>query len=403
MSDLLPVFRELLAPFQPEIIALARKLIQTPSVNGADDEIAAAQVIHAWAQDQHLQSHIVGIDARRPNVIVQVGEGEPGLLLTGHLDTVPAGDPSRWTYPPFEGVTAHGKLYGRGAIDTKGGMAAALIALAVLKQWGGLRGSARFIGVPDEESGAIGTLGIKWLHTNGLLKGKGAIYCYGGREVIVGHRGVYRCKITCYGESAHPGFSATQEGVIGANAVTAMARLLLLLEDRKTDYSRTRYFEKYRTMISAGTTIEGGTSPNIVPDRCTATVDMRLIPETNASEVRGWIDQAIEQVSSHHPKLRFTVDVIAQLTAAVSPEHAALFTALEESTLEATGIEPPRTAAGPANEGYLLIERGIPTVCGFGAHGANAHAPDEYVEIDSLIETALIYALTAVKLDEGVS
>ncbi len=402
MLDLLTELRQLLAPFQTEIVDLARALIQTPSVNGVDDEIALAQVIDAWARKHNLSSQIVGMDDRRPNVIVQVGKGEPGLLLTGHLDTVPAGDPSRWTHPPFDGVIANGRLYGRGAIDTKGGMAAALIALVTLKSWGGLRGSVRFVGVPDEESGAIGTLGIKWLHTNGLLKGKGAIYCYGGREIIVGHRGVYRCKITCSGESAHPGFSATQEGVIGANAVTGMARLLLLLEDRKTAYSDTRYFEKYRTMISAGTTIQGGTSPNIVPDRCTATVDMRLIPEISTHEARQWIDVAIAQIAERYPKLCFTVETIAELPAAVSPDDAAIFGALEQATIAVTGIEPPRTAAGPANEGYLLIERGIPTVCGFGAHGANAHAPDEYVEIESLLETALIYALTAVKLDEGV-
>src|SRR5262245_59908471 len=119
---------------EPDIVRTCAKLIQTPSVNGVHDEIAVAEVIADQARQLGLHAQIIGKDARRPNVLVSTAEtGETGSLLLGHLDTVPAGDESAWTYPPFSGTVDDGKLYGRGAIDTKGGMTACLYALAALK------------------------------------------------------------------------------------------------------------------------------------------------------------------------------------------------------------------------------------------------------------------------------
>ncbi|MEP6983974.1 MAG: M20/M25/M40 family metallo-hydrolase, partial [Chloroflexota bacterium] len=117
------------------MVAFCSQLLQTPSVNGVHDERAVALIIAQQAQQLGLDVEIVGEYPQRPNVIVSTHTGVPtGLLLVGHLDTVPAGDESAWTHPPFAGEQADGRLYGRGAIDTKGGMTAALYALALLKQ-----------------------------------------------------------------------------------------------------------------------------------------------------------------------------------------------------------------------------------------------------------------------------
>ncbi len=390
--------RAILERQRDQLVGFARRLLQIPSVNGIDDELAVADRFFFWAKRFGLDAQIVGDNPRRPNVIVTLGDGDPDLLLIGHLDTVAVGDAARWTYPPFGGIIADGKLYGRGAIDTKGGMAAALFALVALKTWGGYTGTVQFIGVPDEESGATGTLGIKWLHTHGLLRGKGAIYCYSAHDAILGHRGLYRVKITCYGEAAHPGFPAWQNGSSGANAVTGMARLLLALEHITTEFSTARHFDRFRTVITPGTLIEGGTAMNIVPDKCAAYVDARLTPEISSAQVRGWIDAEIALIVDQQPKLRFEVETVSDLPAAISDENAAIFGVLERVTHAVTGETPSRVVAGPANEGYLLIEHGIPTVCGFGPVGANAHGTDEYVVIDSLIEAALLYSLIAVEM-----
>lgn len=387
-----------------DLIAFCQRLIRTPSVNGVHPEADLAQVIAEEARRLGLDAQVIGITPERPNVIITAGQGErTGLLLLGHLDTVPTGDENEWRYPPFSGAIDDGRIYGRGAVDTKGGMAAALYALAALARHGKLRDKrARLICVPDEETGATGTLGIRFLAERGLLDGMGAIYAYSGSQITLGHRGLWRCRLICRGESVHTGAQEWQDGALGANAVTGMARLLLALEARQFAYSSAPYFETFRTIMTPGTMIRGGVSINVVPDHCEALMDVRLTPEMNDAAVESIVRGVIAQIEGEHPKLRFSFERMNYVPAAISNERAPLFAILEEAVESVTGTRPPRVVAGPANEGYLLIERGIPTVCGMGPTGDNAHAPDEYVEIDGLVKAAAIFALTAQRMAELV-
>ncbi len=386
---------------QAQMIDLCQRLIQTRSVNGVNAERDLAELIAREAESLGLGAELYAMQPERPNVIVSTaGEGETGLLLLGHLDTVPAGDEAAWSHPPFAGALADGRIYGRGAVDTKGGMTAALFALAALQAVPGAlpTGRAQFIGVPDEETGATGTLGIKYLHERGLLHGRGAIYAYSGHQITLGHRGLVRYRLICRGEAVHTGFDEWQDGLAGANAVTGMARLLLALESTMFPFSTTPYFEGYRTIITPGTVIHGGVSINIVPDRCEALVDCRLTPEVRRADLDDRLQTAIQHIQAEVPRLRFEVELLNDAPAAFTPEDAAIVLALDSAIRAVTGVVPPRLVAGPANEGYLLVERGIPTICGMGPTGANAHAFDEYVEVKGLVDAAMIFALTARRL-----
>ncbi len=382
------------------MVECCARLLRIPSVNGVHPEITIAEAIADEARSLGLHVQIVGADAQRPNVIVSTrAEGPTGLLLLGHLDTVPAGDESRWRFPPFAGVIVDGRIYGRGAIDTKGGMTAALYALAALARIDGAlpNGRAQLICVPDEESGATGTLGVKYLHDQGLLGGLGAIYAYSGAQITLGHRGVLRYRLTCIGEAIHTGAHEWQEGTAGASAVTGMARLLVALDAIQIDFSSRKYFERFRTVITAGTVISGGTAINIVPDHCEALLDIRTTPEYDHAAIERLIQSAIDNASADR-RLRLTFTKLNEIPAVISDETAPIFTILDEVIPQITGHSAERVVAGPANEGYLLIERGIPTVCGLGPTGANAHAADEYVEIDGLVQAAQIFALTGARL-----
>ncbi len=373
------------------------RLLQTPSVNGVHDERAVALVIAKQALALGLHVEVVGENPQRPNVIVSTStESSTGLLLVGHLDTVPPGDESAWTYPPFSGQQVDGRIYGRGAIDTKGGMTAALYALSLLKQHPEAlpNGRAQLICVPDEETGATGTLGIKWLYDNSLLEGKGAIYAYSGDQITLGHRGLLRYTITCHGHSIHSGSAEWQERTAGANAITGMARLLLELEKLRFDYSTTPYFSEFRTVVTPGTLISGGTSINIIPDHCEAAVDIRLTPETNREQIEALIDTCMKQVEQERG-VTFTRTLLNDASSAFTSPDAAIVQVLESVVRDVKHIEPQRVVAGPSNEGYLLNDRGIPTICGFGPAGENFHAIDEYVTIDSLVETTAVFALAA--------
>jgi succinyl-diaminopimelate desuccinylase len=380
-----------------DMIDLCTRLLQTPSVNGVHGECDVALVIAQQAQALGLDVQVVGENPQRPNVIISTSSQSPtGLLLVGHLDTVPAGDESAWTHPPFAGEEADGRLYGRGAVDTKGGMTAALYALALLKQYPEAlpNGRAQLICVPDEESGATGTLGIKWLYDHGLLEGKGAIYAYSGDQITLGHRGLLRYMLVCHGQSVHSGSEEWQERTAGANAVTAMARLLLELENLHFEYSDAPYFGAFRTVITPGTLIQGGVSINIIPDQCEAAIDIRLTPEVNRLQIESLMDECIKRVEAERG-VHFTRTILNDASSTLTPDDASIVQILESVVRDVKHKEAQRVVAGPSNEGYLLNERGIPTICGFGPEGENFHAIDEYVTIDSLMETAAVFALTA--------
>ncbi len=403
MTDYQRKITNYLTAARPEMADFCARLIQTPSVNAVDKERDVAEIIAAQASRLGLHSQVIGQTPERPNVIVSTAESGPtGLLLVGHLDTVPAGDLARWTYPPFSGHIADGKIFGRGAIDTKGGITAALYALAALvKTDDALTPSrAQLICVPDEESGATGTLGVKFLAQQDLLDAQGAIYVYPGTEEMpLGHRGVIRFRLIAYGLAAHTGSSGKQHRKRkGHNAVTAMADLLLHLEQAETPFSKTPYFDRFQAAITPGTVISGGTGINIVPDQCQALVDVRTIPEFDLPQVETALNQAIAAVTARRPGVSFDYELLNHLPPAISDTDAPLFSIVEQVTQSVKSIKPEHVVSGPANEGYLFIRQGIPMVCGFGPSGGNAHAIDEYVEIDSLLEAALIYGLIAQKM-----
>ncbi|RMF01168.1 MAG: M20 family peptidase [Chloroflexi bacterium] len=385
---------------QPALSDFCARLVQTPSVNGEHGERAVAELIAAEAERLGLAAQLAGENPERPNVIVAMpGDGPAPLLLVGHTDTVPTGNPAHWTHPPFSGHISGGKLFGRGAIDNKGGMAAAVYALAALAAAGGPR--AQFIGVPDEESGATGTLGVKYLQRRGLLGNpRGAIYVYPGLdELPLGHRGVTRFHVSARGQAAHTGISGQiGRASAGHSAVLALADLLLRLEQVETPVSRIEYFDRFRAVINPGTIIHGGAGVNIVPDSAEALVDVRTIPEFDRPEAEAVLRQAISAVESARPGIAITFQLLTHLPAALSDTAAPLFDVVQQVAKTVTGYRPERVVCGPANEGYLFIQQGIPMVCGFGPTGDHAHGVDEYVNLSSLRDAALIYALTAQEL-----
>jgi succinyl-diaminopimelate desuccinylase len=379
------------------IITLCRDLIGTPSVNGIHPERAVAEVAADFARNHGLVVELPALDAERPNLVVRTGAGEVGLLLIAHLDTVATGDPASWAHPPFAGEIAHGRLYGRGAIDTKGGLAAALAAMVTLAEQN-LQSSVLLVGVPDEEAGATGTLGVKYLHQIGLLRGRGAIYVYpGSDELVIGHRGVLRLCIRTYGRAMHTGSREWQDAPIGQNALAGMIAILHAIEQlRFADTMPGTLFAPFRTVITPAT-ISGGSGPSMVPALCEARIDIRLVPVITAEIVQQAIQQVIDRAILQRPGLQADVTVEARIPATQIDPNEPIVLAVQEAAHTLLGRNPQPSISGPANESYLLNGFGIPT-CIIGPDGANAHAVDEYVEIDSLVRLAEVYARVAQRL-----
>ena len=367
--------------------------MQTPSVNGVHPEAAVAEVVARFAQAHGLAVEVVAREAARPAVLVRLGPpGEASLLLVAHTDTVAPGDEAAWTHPPFGGVVQDGRLYGRGAVDNKGGVVAALAALLLLQADPPTR-PVLLACVPDEEAGATGTLGIKHLHALGKLSGRGAIYTYPGMdELVLGHRGVYRFKLVARGQAVHSGSLAWQQGQ-GCNAVTGLAELALALEGLRFPDQSTDLFAPYRTVVTP-TILRGGAGPSIVPDLAEAYVDVRLTPNVSRERVEEAVTRLVKATTARRPGLRVEVVPDVYLPPTVIPTDSPIVQAVQAATQQRWGRAPVLTVSGPANESYLLNGYGIPT-CIFGPEGGNAHAADEYIVLDSLFAVAEVYAAVA--------
>lgn len=381
---------------QPEVVAFLQDLVRLRSVNGRDTETAVAQRIAAEAERLRLPAQLIAADLERPNVLVTWGFGSDGFVLVGHTDTVAEGEHAAWTHPPFAGEIAHGRLYGRGAADNKAGLACGLYTLALLRDLGLLdpaRAHAVLAGVVDEESGASSSLGVRHLLDTGhLAAARGAIYTYTSDIICIGHRGLLRLELEARGKSVHTGSPAWSRGEQGVNAVTGLAAILVALEKLELDAPAHPAFAGLGCTLTPGTLFRGGEFESIVPARASALVDVRLMPGQDVDAVVTAVSEIIAAETARRPGLQVTFSVKTNLPGAAIPTDHALVDAALRHTAAQTGDAWPVAGAGPANEGYMLIGAGIPTLCGFGPTGDNAHAPDEWVALDSLPTTIAMFA-----------
>jgi acetylornithine deacetylase/succinyl-diaminopimelate desuccinylase-like protein len=369
--------------YRPDLTRFLQKLIQTPSVNGQDSEKAVVDIVAAEAKKLNLPHKIIVKDSRHPNIFIgQNFSSNTELLLVAHTDTVTASDPAKWTHPPFSGAIYDGKIFGRGAIDCKGGVALNLYALKILTDLDHPN-LVKVVAVADEEIAGDSDFGLRHLLTLGL-NAQAAIYTYGGNSqhdsLNIGHRGCLRLWVTCFGEGAHSGSKEWQEGLKGESAIDGL--LEFIKEFNQIKFSgRHRYFPGYKT-ITTPTLIEGGSGESLVPDTAKIFYDIRLLPNTSAESIITKINAIINKLTT--PKRHFEITVKNNVPAALSDPNDPFIKAVAKLNYQTFGVKPIIKGSGPINESYMLIKKGIPTIAGFGPTGDNFHAPNEFANLDSL-------------------
>jgi succinyl-diaminopimelate desuccinylase len=381
--------------YQSDLVAFLRDLVRIPTVNGRDPEAPLAIRIQEEARKLGLESKLVALQPERPNILVTCGAGADRFALIGHMDTVAEGDPASWSSPPFAADIKNGRIIGRGAADNKAGIACGLYTLAVLRELQLIdpaQQQAIVAGVVDEESGACSPFGVRRLLDTGALQAHGAIYTYTSDIVCIGHRGLIRLELSARGQAIHAGLEAWHNKTRGANAVMALAELLLELESLSIPFPAPPGFENLGFTITPGMMIRGGSYPSIVPDSASAVVDIRLLPGQSSAEVLELIWEQIHAVQNKRPRIAFEMKVTVDIPGAAIPQDHPLVLLAQDYTELIMGRRWESAGAGPANEGYMLIGAGIPTFCGFGPTGGNPHAPDEWVEINSLPLTVAMFA-----------
>ncbi|MGH9486776.1 MAG: M20/M25/M40 family metallo-hydrolase [Terriglobales bacterium] len=320
-------------------------------------------------------------------VLAFAGTGTRTLYFSGHYDVVPAQNRSQ-----FEPRLREANLFGRGASDMKGGLAAMIHAAAAARDLG-LLGSGRIglVLVPDEETS--GPRGSRHLDRLGLL-GRDGIGMLTpeptGGVIWNASRGAIALRATLRGQAAHVGrqFEGVNAFEHALPALAQLARLKQEVEQRETSYNITPAAAR-RSILLLGGRVEAGTNFNVTPEFCTFTIDRRLNPEEDFRLEKQRLSDALPG---------FEIEVLQEEPASASPEEDRLATILSRQVCAITGTQPPIEMCPGLLETRFYAARGIPAY----AYGPGlltvSHGPNEFVSTRSLARCALIYALTAAAL-----
>ncbi|HZU70486.1 MAG TPA: M20/M25/M40 family metallo-hydrolase [Ktedonobacteraceae bacterium] len=339
------------------------------------------------------RADLQGISSQRPNVLCSFPGSEQNgktLVLTTHMDTV---EPSQnYTRNPWGAQLKGGRLYGLGAADAKAQIAAFIYAIdAVLKVGLRLSGNLILAFVVDEETGACSPYGTRYLLKQGLLPADAVIVGEPGDDKIaIGHRGLYRFRLETLGEATHVGLKAWEQGTRGHNAILEMARIALALSSCSLPQVPSSIFPGRKSILTFPTLIQGGRNVNMVPDRCEACGDVRLLPGLTVDEVKRHIRKHLRELAI----TSYRLDDLAAVPAVKIAPSSEIVQALARAAQTVTGRKPRLEGAGPACDGWMFITRGIPAVCGYGVACGGVHGADEWIDLESLRAVTQVYAQT---------
>lgn len=375
-----------------EIVALASALIDAGGENPGGTEESVAAVLVDRCRQMGFEIDVDEVSLGRPNVVVTVGEsGKPGVLFLGHSDVVPAG--GGWTTNPFEAVVRNGRLYGRGACDMKGGLAAVVVAMSALKNAGVLDASSVSLAcLVDEEDTGIGIRAfVRAAHSRRYS------HCVVAEPTdlvtITGCRGAANLEITVSGRSAHAGRPSN-----GRNAVSAAARIVALIDSSSSDLASRAHPELGPGTWNVGT-IVGGTGTSMVADRCVLTVDRRLLPDEAAVDVAADLLSEIENAGICADGIDVSVDVSMAMPGFLTRRDSEIAEAAVAAVEDSATHRGTDVWTASCDGGFIAREMGIPTiVLGPGNIESQAHQPNESVSVQQLCDSARAYALLVSRL-----
>ncbi len=391
------------------------RLIATPSLDGeesAAQRLVARQMercgldVDLWEIDlESLRQHPAhSEEIRRSEALGVVGtlagrSEQRTLILNGHVDVVPAGDPARWAHPPWEGTLTDRRVYGRGSVDMKGGLCCALFAAKALRDARvELEGSLLVQSVVGEEDGGTGTLAtLERGH-----RGDGAIIMEPtALSIVTTQAGALSFRLTIPGKAAHGSMRRT-----GVSAVEKFIPILAAIEDlekvRNTDVENVLLAEHQLPYpISVGT-VRAGNWASSVPELLTCEGRYGVSVGEDMETSRRALEDAISTAAAADPWLADHPPEIewwgGQFASCETPVDAVLVSRIASVIESLTHSHPRIEGVTYGSDMRLLVNQGaIPSVL-FGPGDVRlAHQTDEFVPIDDLLLAVRALALTAMR------
>jgi succinyl-diaminopimelate desuccinylase len=353
-----------------------KRLIRLDSQNPPGDEEKIAGFVSVYLKALGLKTKTYAFCDKRVNVLATL-EGsrrEKSLLLTPHLDTVPAG--KHWKTNPFNAKIMGDRIYGLGATDCKGNLASSLEAINSIVEDGiKLDYDLIFAATADEESGSA--LGLVPLLERQLLKPDAAVVLDADDfEIVVTQKGLMHLKARIKGIKAHGAYPW-----LGVNAIDIAARVIVDLKKQVINYKKNKYLRQ--PTINVGT-ISGGDKVNVVSDWCEFELDFRFLPGESEKKLLDYLRRTISKYTSN-----FKIEIQGiQAPYSINPNHP-LAKGLS-SAMNNLKITPRISGSEGATVMTFFRLKNIPAVAtGFGTESC-AHAANEYACLSNLYKGAQV-------------
>jgi len=371
-------------------VEIAQGLVRCPSVTPREG--GALSYLQGLLEPAGFACHRLTFSAPGTpdveNLYARLGTGRPHLCFAGHTDVVPPGEESAWTHPPFAADVVDGVLYGRGAVDMKGGIACFVAAtLDYIQASGGLpRGSLSFLVTGDEEGpGVNGTPKVlEWMRANGeapdaCLVGEPTSSEAVGDEAKIGRRGSVTVELTVHGKQGHAAY-----GHLAENPVPKLARMIDRLSATPLDGGTARF---QPSSVEATVIEVPSRTSNVIPAWARALFSIRYNDLHTRGRIEAWVRGHCEAVAR---------ELAARFTLAFSGTHEAFVTepgpladAVCRAVESVTGRAPALTTNGGASDASFI--RTCCPVVELGLTNATAHQVDERVPVSDLATLTAIY------------
>lgn len=391
-----------------DILRFVQRMVQIPSENPPGDTTDLTAFMGDWLSERGLDHEVVAPQPTMPNIVASFQGGEPGrhLILNGHLDIFPAGDPALWSDDPFSGAVRDGKLFGRGVIDMKAGTAASFLTyryLHELRQH--LPGNLTLTAVSDEETGGTWGTGYLMEHHPDML---GDCVLNGEPStpwtIRFGEKGPVWLDVLVRGPGGHGAYTHMSRSAIQetADIIRKLEKLAEIEVNLPTDIL-TRVEDARAELdaaLGAGATdvvkqvtvnigiIQGGVKTNVIAADCRTGVDLRAPVGLSAQTLLS----AFEAILAEHPNASY--ELFKSSEPSVCPPDHEMVRIIQRNAEAVRGIRPkPAISIGGTDCRYWRWQ-GIPAYV-YGPVPHNMGAADEYVTLDDLYGTVRVHVLSA--------